>query len=409
MKLSAFRAIRPRADLAAEVVCLPYDVMNTAEARQMAEGKPSSFLHIIRFEIDLVPDIDVHTDPVYAKARENLLGMLKDGRLEREQSECLYVYRLIKDGRKQTGLAALNHIDDYIADKIKKHELTRPDKEEDRLRHIDTTGANCEPVFLAHKHASAPGIAEILNQTADSAAPLYDITADDGVRHQLFSIAPGETQNRLRTLYESLPCVYIADGHHRSASTVRVGKMRREKSGPGLHEWFLAVTFPDVDLRIMPYNRVVKDLNGHTRADFLEIVSKDFDVQQGRTADALHTMHLYLSGQWYSLKAKPHTYAGRDAIGRLDVSILQNHLLSVVLGIADPRTSERIAFVGGIRGEQELVRLVDGGEAALAFSMHATSMQELFDIADAGQIMPPKSTWFEPKLRSGFLLHRFAE
>lgn len=409
MKLSPFRAVRPRADIASEVVCLPYDVMNTEEARLMARGKPASFLHIIRSEIDLAADVDAHSDPVYAKARENLLGMLKDGRLIQEESACLYVYRLIKDGRKQTGLAALNHIDDYLTDAIKKHELTRPDKEEDRLRHIETTGANCEPVFLAHKHSMAPGIAEILNRTADNGSPLYDVTAEDGVRHQLYSIPPGETQNQLRSLYESLPCVYIADGHHRSASTVRVGKMRREKTGPGLHEWFLAVTFPDVDLRIMPYNRVVKDLGSHSQSDFLQRIAQDFDVTQGRSGDALHTIHMYLNKQWYALKAKPNTYTNADAFGRLDVSILQNYLLAPVLGIADPRTSERIAFVGGIRGEGELVRLVDGGEFGVAFSMYATSMQELFDIADAGQIMPPKSTWFEPKLRSGFLVHRFAE
>jgi uncharacterized protein (DUF1015 family) len=409
MKLSAFRAIRPRADLASEVVCLPYDVMNTEEARQMAQGKPNSFLHIIRSEIDLAADIDVHTDPVYAKARENLLAMIQDGRMLQEENACLYVYRLIKDGRRQTGLAALNHIDDYLTDVIKKHELTRPDKEEDRLRHIDTTGANCEPVFLAHKHSAAPGIAEILNKTADTEKPLYDVTAEDGVRHQLFVIPPGQTQDRLRSLYESLPCVYIADGHHRSASTVRVGRMRREKQGPGLHEWFLAVTFPDVDLCIMPYNRVVKDLNGHSEADFLLRIAQDFEVSKGRAGEALHTIHMYLNKQWYALKARPHTFTNADAFGRLDVSILQNYLLAPVLGIADPRTSERIAFVGGIRGEEELLRLVDGGQFALAFSMYATSMQELFDIADAGQIMPPKSTWFEPKLRSGFLLHRFAQ
>lgn len=406
MKLSPFRAIRPRADLAQEVACLPYDVMNTDEARQMAQGKPSSFLHIIRSEIDLSPDIDVHSEPVYQKAKENLLAMLKDGRMQQEDAGCLYVYRLTKDGRKQTGLAALNHIDDYIADLIKKHELTRPDKEEDRLRHIDTTGANCEPVFLAHKHTAAPGIAEILNQTADRGPALYDVLAEDGVRHQIYAIRPGETQDKLKALYESLPCVYIADGHHRSASTVRVGRMRREKSGAGLHEWFLAVTFPDVDLRIMPYNRVVKDLNGLSAEELLKRIEKDFEVTKGRLPDALHTVHMYLGRQWYALRARAHTYAA-DAIGRLDVSILQNYVLAPHLGINDPRTSERIAFVGGIRGEEELIRLVDGGEFALAFSMHATSMQELFDIADAGQIMPPKSTWFEPKLRSGLLLHRF--
>lgn len=408
MKLSPFAAVRPRSDLAAEVVCLPYDVMNTAEAREMAHGKPSSFLHIIRSEIELPDTADPHTDAVYQLAKKNLETMLSDGRLLRESGPCLYVYRLVKDGRNQTGLAALNHIDDYLQDKIKKHELTRRDKEEDRLHHIDTTGANCEPVFLAFKSGEQPEIARILNEVADKEKPLYDVTPEDGVRHLVYAIPAGEKQDKLKSLYESLSCVYIADGHHRSASTVRVGKARREASGPGSHEWFLAVTFPDADLRILPYNRVVKDLNGLSKEAFFEKVKKSFQLSEGKSNPALHTVHMYLDHQWYTLTAKEETYKGADAIGRLDVSILQNQLLDPILGIADPRTSERVAFVGGIRGEGELIKLVDSGAWAVAFSMYPTSMQELFDIADAGQIMPPKSTWFEPKLRSGFLVHKFS-
>ncbi len=408
MKLSPFSAIRPRPDLAAEVVCLPYDVMNTNEAREMAAGKPSSFLHIIRSEIELPDSADPHTDAVYQLAKKNFETMIADGRLVRESGPCLYVYRLVKDGRNQTGLAALNHIDDYLEDKIKKHELTRRDKEEDRLHHIDTTGANCEPVFLAYKSAEQPEIAKILNDVADHEKPLYDVTPEDGVRHLVYAIPAGEKQTKLKSLYESLSCVYIADGHHRSASTVRVGKMRREKQGAGSHEWFLAVTFPDADLRIMPYNRVVKDLHGNSKDQFFEKIRAAFDVSEGKAGAALHTVNMYLGGKWYGLRAKPETYSAADAIGRLDVSILQTRLLDPILGIQDPRTSERIAFVGGIRGEQELIKLVDSGEWAVAFSMYPTSMQELFDIADAGQIMPPKSTWFEPKLRSGFLVHKFA-
>ncbi|MCE9597118.1 MAG: DUF1015 family protein [Spirochaetia bacterium] len=407
MKLSAFRAVRPRPDLAGEVVCLPYDVMSTEEAREMARGKPSSFLHVIRSEIDLPPETDAHTDAVYNLAKQNLETMLAEGRMLQETAPALYVYRLVKDGRNQTGIAALNHIDDYLSDHIKKHELTRPDKEEDRLHHIDTTGANCEPVFLAFKSSEQPEIAKILNQVADSQKPLYDVTAEDGVRHILYSIEPGELQNRLTAKYQALTAVYIADGHHRSASTVRVGKKRREANGPGSHEWFLAVTFPDVDLRIMPYNRIVKDLNGLSVDGFLARVKESFDVSEGKGQSALHTIFMLLGDKWYTLKAKSESHQGADAIGRLDVSILQDRLLAPILGIQDPRTSERIAFVGGIRGEGELVKLVSSGAWKVAFSMYPTSMQELFDIADAGQIMPPKSTWFEPKLRSGFLVHKF--
>lgn len=410
IKMRPFRAIRPVPDRAADVCCLPYDVMDTEEARQMAEGKPDSFLHVIRSEIDLPAEQNPYDAAVYQKAKENFEKMQQQGVLVREDEASFYVYRLIRNGKSQTGIAAVSLIDDYLEDRIKKHELTRREKEEDRVNHIDTLSANAEPVFLAYRSSQAPDIEKILNDTADQEEPLYDVKADDGVQHQIYRIAPGEKLEQLKKLFSTLPCTYIADGHHRSASTVRVGVKRREQAGSHTGDedfnWFLAVTFPDSQLEILPYNRAVKDLNGHSADDLLKKIAENFDVADGKAEPpALHQMNFYLDGKWYNLKAKASLLEGAGEVDSLDVSLLQNNILSPLLNIEDPRSSNRIAFVGGIRGDQELEKMVNSGKYACAFALHPTKMEQLFAIADSGGIMPPKSTWFEPKLRSGFLMH----
>lgn len=410
VRIRAFRSLLPAADLAPRFVCPPYDVMDTEEARSMAG--PESFLHVIRSEIDFSPGQDPYAAAVYDRAAANLEAMQQSGVLVRDAEPCIYVYRLTAFGRSQTGIAALSHIDDYLEDRIKKHEFTRPEKEEDRLRHIDRTGCNSEPVFFAYRSEQAPGIEAILAHIT-AGTPAYDVTTDDGVRHELFRLPPCAQQEELLSLYRGLDSVYIADGHHRSASTVRVGVARRAAARQAGNtselpcEWFLSVTFPSSHLAIMPYNRVVKDLQGMTTDGLLKRIATAFACEKRtRTAPEPHRIDMYLREGWYSLTVRPELYAGGDAVSRLDVALLQTHLLGPVLGVDDPRTSDRIKFVGGIRGEEELVRLVDSGEWAVAFSMCPTPIDALFEVADAGRTMPPKSTWFEPKLRSGFLIHR---
>ncbi|HEX8961263.1 MAG TPA: DUF1015 family protein [Geobacteraceae bacterium] len=407
--IKPFRALRPPREFAEKVAALPYDVMNTEEARGMAAGNPLSFLHISRPEIDLPPGTDSHSEPVYAKGKENLQLFVRDGVLVQDRTDCYYVYRQRMGEIIQTGLVACAGVDDYQAGVIKKHELTRADKEEDRVRHIDDLDANDEPVFLTCREESAIGriIAEVTVGDAE-----YDFTTDDGVSHTLWVVAGRERIDALTSLFARIPALYVADGHHRSAAASRVRDLRQAANpahaGTEEYNYFLTVIFPDNEMNIMPYNRVVKDLHGHSVAEFMARVSSRFDVtpapavvEPGRR----HQFGMYLAGRWYELLPKEGTFDEGDAVARLDVSILQDNLLNPVLGIRNPRTDQRIHFVGGIRGTGELERLVNSGEYEVAFALFPTSITELMELADAGKIMPPKSTWFEPKLRSGLFVH----
>lgn len=407
--IKPFRALRPPRELAEKVAALPYDVMSTEEARSMAEGNPLSFLHVSRPEIDLPPDIDPHTEPVYEKGMENLRRLVRDGVLVQDRTECYYVYRQKMGDIVQTGLVACAAVDDYQSGVIKKHELTRADKEEDRVRHIDSLDANDEPVFLTCREE--PAIGGIIAEAAAGPAE-YDFTTDDGVTHTLWLIGDRERIDALTTLFAGIPSLYVADGHHRSAAAARVKELRKEgnpvHSGSEEYNFFLTVIFPDNEMNIMPYNRVVKDLNGHSAAEFMARVTSRFDITP---ADSVpehamrHQFGMFMGGKWYELVPKPGTFDESDAVARLDVSILQDNLLNPVLGIRNPRTDQRIHFVGGIRGTAELERLVNSGEYQVAFALYPTSITELMELADAGKIMPPKSTWFEPKLRSGLFVH----
>lgn len=408
-----FRAVRPVPELAAKVAALPYDVMNSEEAREMVKDNPYSFLHVDKAEIDLSPDIDLYDQRVYEKACSNLQAMIAGGVLREEERPCLYLYRQIMGGRSQTGIVACASIDDYLQNIIKKHELTRADKEQDRTRHVDICDANTGPIFLTY-----PAREEINSIVAQQAAqePVYDILSEDGIRHIVWRVDQEEVIQKLVQLFAAVRYLYIADGHHRSASAVRVGQMRRraldQYSGEEEFNYFLAVIFPDQDLYIMDYNRVVQDLHGLSETEFMAKIAEKFTISPSEGHDPYrpqkkHEFGMYLSGKWYILEAKPGSYDESDPVARLDVSIIQNNLLGPLLGIADPRTDKRIDFVGGIRGLKELESRVDGG-MAVAFSMYPTTVQDLMDIADAGLIMPPKSTWFEPKLRSGLFIHKLS-
>lgn len=409
-KMKPFRCIRPNKEVASQVAALPYDVYNRQEAKEVVEKNPMSFLAIDRAETQFGEDMDLHDPAVYAKAKELLEQWLKEGTFVEDSQECYYIYELTMNGRSQTGIVGCASIDDYQKGVIKKHENTREDKEQDRICHVDVTNAHTGPIFLAYRSH------EELNRLvaeACSQACLYDFTAEDGIRHRVWRVADRGLLAEIQTCFGRIPNLYIADGHHRAASAVKVGLKRRAQNPgyTGEEEFndFLSVVFPDDQLLIMPYNRVVKDLNGLDKGAFLEKISGSFVVEnRGARAcqpQAPHHVGMYLDGDWYELAARaeicPH-----DPVKGLDVSILQDALLAPVLGIQDPRTDSRIQFVGGIRGLGELERLVDGGEGAVAFSMYPTSIRELFAVADAGLLMPPKSTWFEPKLRSGLFIHR---
>jgi uncharacterized protein (DUF1015 family) len=407
--IKPFRALRPPRELARKVAALPYDVMSVEEARQMAAGNATSFLHVSRPEIDLPAGIDPHDEPVYVQGRKNLDEFIRRGTLVRDESECFYVYRQRMGDISQTGLVVCTSVDDYQSGVIKKHELTRADKEDDRVKHIDYLDANDEPVFYLAR--SSAEIEAIISGIA-AAPPEYDFTTDDGVSHTLWVVADQGLIGRLTTLFAAVPRLYVADGHHRSAAAGRVRELRREKNpghnGQEEYNVFLTVIFPETQLNILPYNRAVKDLNGQSPAEFMARVEKNFTLLPSPVPVVpceRHQFGMYLDGRWYQLHAHHNVVNESDTVGRLDVSILQNHLLDPVLGIRDPRTDKRIHFVGGIRGSEELVRLVDSGEYAVAFSLYPTSIRELIELADQDRIMPPKSTWFEPKLRSGLFVH----
>lgn len=409
VRIKPFKGIRPPRQHAAEVASRPYDVLDSAEARREATEK--SLLHIIKPEIDFDPIADEHSEEVYRKAVDNFARWREKGWLVQDDTEKYYVYAQTMDGRTQYGLVAACHFDDYLKGRIKKHELTRPDKEEDRMIHVRNQNANIEPVFLSY-----PAQAEmnaIVREIAQNNEPEYDFTAADGFGHRFWVIDDEETQRRITEIFETIPALYVADGHHRTAAAARVGqeKMNDNPFHTGDEEYcfFLAVIFPDDQLKIIDYNRLVRDLNGLSPEELLEALEKDFIVEEkGREPyrpAALHDFAMYLDGRWYGLTAREGTYDDNDPIGVLDVTILSNRVLDKLLGIADLRTDKRIDFVGGIRGLGELQRRVDSGEMKVAFALYPVSMKQLIDIADTGHIMPPKTTWFEPKLRSGLVIH----
>lgn len=401
--IKPFKALRPQPQLAKQVASKPYDVLSSAEAKIEAQGNPASFLHITKSEIDLPEGIDTHTQEVYEKAKENLTAFIKREVLFRDDRECYYIYRLIMDGRSQTGLVCVSSVDDYENGLIKKHELTRPDKEKDRIDHIQTTGAQTGNVFLAYRNV--PAIDELIDKWMQK-GPVYDFTADDGIQHTIWIVSDSDVVKKITTLFSTeVPCTYIADGHHRAASAAKV-RAALGKDAPAGAGYFLTTVFPASQLCIMDYNRVVKNLNGLTEEQFLAALKENFEVTEAETAIKpanLHDFGLYLAHKWYKLTAKPGTYDDNDPIGVLDVTVLQNNVLGKLLNIHDQRTDKNIDFVGGIRGLKELEKRVDSGEWAAAFSLYPVSIEQLFSIADTNSIMPPKSTWFEPKLRDGLL------
>ena len=403
-----FRALRPPADKVAEVAAVPYDVVNTEEARALAAANPSSFLHVSRPEIDLPEGTNIYADEVYEKARENFEKMKADGTLVVEDAPALYIYRLRMGEHTQTGIAAAFSVDEYDREVIRKHERTRPDKENDRTRHILTLRAQTGPVFLTYR---ADRRVDALVEAETKAVPLYDFTAPDGVRHTVWHAAHPE---QLARCFSEVPLLYIADGHHRAASASRARAALKEKNpnhtGEEDYNRFLAVVFPDEQMKILPYHRVVKDLNGRSEEEFLEAVRTRFNVTDGAKREGPGKpghWHMYLGGEWYGLGLRDDAAQtlSDDPTMVLDVSLLQNNLLGPVLGVADPRTDKRIDFVGGIRGTRELERLVDERRAAVAFALYPTSIEDLLRVSDAGGVMPPKSTWFEPKLRDAILIH----
>ncbi len=409
VKIKPFKGIRPPKELAKEVASRPYDVLNSEEAK--AEAGEKSLLHIIKPEIDFSPIIDEHSQQAYEKAVENFKKWQANGWLKKDPEEHYYIYAQTMDGRTQYGLVACCHFEDYVSGKIKKHELTRTEKEQDRMIHVRNQNANIEPVFFAY-----PAVAEIdqiVKDIVTKQAPEYDFVAEDGFGHTFWVINCPETNKRITELFAKIPALYVADGHHRTAAAALVGQEKKQQNphhtGNEEYNYFLAVIFPDEQLKIIDYNRVVKDLNGLSSADLLKKLEESFVVEKKGaeiyTPSQLHNFSMYLDGAWYSLTAKPGTYNDADPIGVLDVTILSNLVLDKILDIKDLRTSKRIDFVGGIRGLGELKRRVDSGEMKVAFALYPVSMKQLIDIADTGNIMPPKTTWFEPKLRSGLVIH----
>lgn len=406
-----FICIRPAKEHAAEVAALPYDVYNRKEACAAVKGNPLSFLNIDRAETQFSDDVDTYADCVYEKARELLDSQIADGIYVTDAGDHYYLYELTMDGRSQTGIVACCSIDDYVNGVIKKHENTREEKELDRIRHVDTVNAQTGPIFLAYRQNIA--LKEIVAEEKTKPA-LYDFVSDDGIRHRVWRIDGADRTDAIEAAFAAIPSTYIADGHHRAASAVKVGLKRRTKhpgyTGEELFNYFLSVLFPDEELMILPYNRVVRDLNGMSTEQFFEKLKEKFELEEiGKEPYApvqKGTFGMYLDGAWYALKILPQ-YRSADPVKGLDVSILQDHLLAPVLGIGDPRTDKRIDFIGGIRGLKELERRV-GEDMEVAFSMYPTSIEELLSVADAGLLMPPKSTWFEPKLRSGLFIHRLS-
>jgi uncharacterized protein (DUF1015 family) len=401
--IKPFRALRPKKELAEKVASRPYDVLNSAEAKEEANGNPFSFLHITKAEIDLPDGVDPHSQAVYNKAKDNLQEFLKQGIIFREEKACYYIYQLIMNGRSQTGLVCVSSVDDYFKGVIKKHELTRPEKEKDRIDHMKTIQAQTGNVFLAYNNVIE--IDSIIYNWKNSHQAAYNFVAGDGIKHTLWAIDDDTTVADITRLFaQKVPATYIADGHHRAASAAKVSKEFPDSEGA---KYFLTTIFPASELAILDYNRLVKDLNGWDSDDFISALHDDFTMTQSEEAvrpAQLHEFGMYLDKQWYILSSRKDTFSN-DPIGVLDVTILSNNILDKLLDIKDQRTDKRIDFVGGIRGLKELETRVDSGEMRLAFSLYPVTIRQLFDIADSGNVMPPKSTWFEPKLRDGLLTH----
>jgi uncharacterized protein (DUF1015 family) len=412
--IAPFKALRPEATHAKQVASRPYDVLNSKEAKTESQGNPNSFLHITKSEIDLPEDVDVHDEKVYKTAKENLDAFISRKILFRENKPCYYIYQLVMparagsdgNGKSQTGLVCGSSVNDYENDLIKKHEFTRPEKENDRINHIKTTGAQTGNVFLAYKNVEA--IDTVINNWKTERSPVYDFKADDDIQHTIWIVNDSNTIEKITTLFKTeVPATYIADGHHRAASAAKVRAALGGDNAPEGTDIFLTTLFPSNQLYIMDYNRVAKDLNGFRTEKFVDRLNEKFIVTKENAAvapAALHQFGMYLNNQWYKLTAKEGTYTS-DPIGVLDVTILSNNILDPLLNIKDQRTDKRVDFIGGIRGLAELEKRVDSGEMAIAFSLHPVTIQQLFDIADSGNVMPPKSTWFEPKLRDGLLTH----
>lgn len=405
-----FKAIRPTKELAERIAALPYDVMNSDEAREMVKDNPYSFLHVDKAEVDLPKEIDAYDDKVYEKAKENLDKMIDGGLYIEDEKPNYYIYRQVMKGRSQTGLVACASIDDYNNNVIKKHELTREEKEIDRINHVYKCEAHTGPIFLTYRENK--DISNIVNEWVKK-EPIYDFKADDGVSHTVWIIDDEYTVNKLQDLFKTVKYLYIADGHHRSASAVKVGHIKRAEkenyTGEEEFNFFLSISYPDSELEVLDYNRTVKDLNGLSKEEFLSKVKENFEIiessEQVKPKEK-HTFGMYLENQWYLLKAKKGIFNPDDPVDRLDVSILQNNLLRPILGIDDPRKSKRIKFIGGIRGLNELEKRANT-DMKVSFSMYPTTIEDIMAIADSGEIMPPKSTWFEPKPRSGLFIHKF--
>lgn len=407
----AFQALRPIQEKAADVAALPYDVVNREEAKKIGDENPFSFLHVDRPEMDLEPGIDLYDERVYEKARENLMEMEKKGILIQDKTSCYYIYELVRKGKTQTGIVGCASIDDYRNGVVKKHELTREDKEQDRIHHVDSCNANTGPIFLACRYPE--NLLKLMNEWKTSHKAVYDFTEEDEITHRVWVIDEPAVISSVKEKFAGIDSLYIADGHHRAASAVKVGLKRREQNpgytGEEEFNYFLSVVFPYDQLCILPYNRVVRDLNGLTVKAFLAAMKFHFELMlmPGFPCKPVekHCMGMHVDGQWYHLKAWPDVYEKKDVVGQLDVSILQEKVLSPILGIEDPRTDQRISFVGGNHKAAELAKLADetGG---VAFVMYPTSMEDLMKIADESKLMPPKSTWFEPKLRSGLFIHK---
>lgn len=407
----AFNAYRPAVKNQSLIPALPYDVMNSDEAREMVKGNPLSFLHVDKAEVDLDKDVDLYSPLVYQKARENLLWLENTGALIKDEEPCFYIYKQIMNGREQVGIVGCASIDDYKNNVIKKHEYTLAKKEQDRINHVNTCDANTGPIFLTYRNSDA--INDMVAEWMSNHSPVYDFVAD-GVNQTVWAIDNASVISDIQKEFTDINSLYIADGHHRCASAVKVGEMRRSENpsynGNEEFNYFLAIAFPDNDLEIMDYNRVVKDLNGMNEAEFIDAVKVNFDIEElaaQQRPEKRHTFSMYLDGKWYKLIAKADSFDESNPVDRLDVSILQNNLLEPVLGIKDPKNDSRIDFIGGIRGLNELKKRANS-DMKVAFAMYPTSIDDLMSIADAGKVMPPKSTWFEPKLLSGLFIHHLS-